>query len=77
MAESVIYDPIAPTEPTVVAQTTNSTTPTLSGTVTLNPGDTFTVTVAGTEYSEGTNLTQDGDLDIGDSGRNAIARGRL
>ena len=60
VAESVIYDPIAPTEPTVVAQTTNSTTPTLSGTLTLNPGDTFTVTVAGTEYSEGTNLTQDG-----------------
>ena len=28
--------------------------------MTLNPGDSFTVTVAGTEYSEGTNLTQDG-----------------
>ncbi len=58
--ESVTYDPAAPSEPTVASLITSSTTPTLMGTVALAPGETFTVTVDGTEYAEGSNLTQDG-----------------
>jgi len=48
----------APAIPTVVSQTTNNTTPTITGTATVVPGESFSVTVNGVSYPEtGTDLT--------------------
>ncbi|MEQ9494265.1 MAG: hypothetical protein RJP96_11685, partial [Algiphilus sp.] len=49
------------TVPTVVSQTTNDTTPTISGTATVGAGETLTVTVDGVTYTAGDgNLTLTG-----------------
>jgi len=46
----LVIDTTAPAAPTVAALTTNSTTPTISGTATLGSGETMTVTVGGATY---------------------------
>ncbi|QKX03820.1 Ig-like domain-containing protein [Aquimarina sp. TRL1] len=56
----LIIDTVAPTVPTVVSQTTNDTTPVITGTA--DSSDSLTVTVDGVTYSEGDgNLVDNGD----------------
>jgi gliding motility-associated-like protein len=58
--DELIIDSTAPTTPTVDAQTTNDTTPVITGTA--NSSDVLTVTVDGTTYTEGDgNLVDNGD----------------
>ncbi len=58
----LIIDTVAPVVPTVQPQTTNNTSPTITGTATVAPGETLTVTVDGTTYTAGDgNLTDNGD----------------
>ena len=68
-------DTSAPIPPTVNELTTNNTTPTLTGTATVEAGETFTVAVGGNTYTEGDgNLTRNGtnwSLSIPDA--NALA----
>jgi len=55
-------DLTAPVAPTVVSQVTNNTTPVISGTASVIPGDTLTVTVDGNTYTAGDgNLVDNGD----------------
>lgn len=61
-SDELVVDTIAPVIPTVVAQTTNNTTPTISGTATIALGETLTVAVDGTIYTAGDgNLVDNGD----------------
>lgn len=46
-------DPTLPSEPSVVSQTTDNTTPTITGTAELNSSTTLTVELDGTLYSDG------------------------
>ncbi len=58
----LVVDTIAPVVPTVVAQNTSNTTPVITGTATVAPGETLTVTVGGVTYSAGDgNLIDNGD----------------
>jgi len=55
-------DLTAPVPPTVISQTTNNATPVISGTATVDPGDTLTVVVNGVTYTAGDgNLVDNGD----------------
>lgn len=49
----LIIDTTAPAVPTVVSQTTNDTTPIITGTATVGNGETFKVTVNGITYTSG------------------------
>ncbi|MFH6981797.1 Ig-like domain-containing protein, partial [Marinoscillum luteum] len=62
-SSELVIDTTAPaTAPTVTAQTTNDTTPTISGTATVGTGETLTVTVNGITYTAGDgNLVDNGD----------------
>ncbi|WP_376964410.1 DUF4347 domain-containing protein [Azospirillum sp. A26] len=51
--ETYIIDQTPPTTPTVVAKTTNSTTPSITGTATVGSGEVLTVAVNGTTYTAG------------------------
>ncbi len=55
----LIIDTVAPATPTVVSQTTNDTTPTITGTATVGSGETLTVEVDGETYTAG-----DGNLSL-------------
>ncbi len=58
----LVVDTIAPIVPTVISQITNNTTPVIEGTAIVSPGETLTVTVAGTNYNAGAgNLLNNGD----------------
>ncbi|WP_225969298.1 Ig-like domain-containing protein, partial [Dokdonia sp. PRO95] len=58
--DELTIDATAPTNPTVIAQTTNDTTPLITGTA--DSDDELTVIVNGITYTEGdTNLTDNGD----------------
>ena len=62
-SSELVIDTTAPaTAPTVTAQTTNDTTPTISGTAAVGAGETLTVTVNGITYTAGDgNLVDNGD----------------
>ena len=61
-ATELIVDTIPPPVPTVVSQNTSNTTPVISGTATIAPGETLTVTVDGVVYTAGDgNLVDNGD----------------
>ena len=61
-AVTVSLQSSAPAQPTVTAQTINSTTPVISGTATLSAGGTLVVLLNGVTYSAGDgNLVDNGD----------------
>jgi hypothetical protein len=55
--EELTIDTVAPAAPTVDSQTTNDSTPTVTGTVTLGAGETLAVTIDGTTYTTANGLT--------------------
>ncbi|MAY55966.1 MAG: hypothetical protein CMQ37_08875, partial [Gammaproteobacteria bacterium] len=57
----VVIDTTAPGTPTVTAQTSNSSTPTVSGTVTLGANESLSVTIDGEVYTTGNGLTINGN----------------
>ncbi|MEM7256069.1 MAG: Ig-like domain-containing protein, partial [Pseudomonadota bacterium] len=58
----LIIDTTPPVIPTVIAQTTNNTTPVISGTATIGTGETLSVVVDGITYTQGDgNLVNNGD----------------
>ena len=61
-ASELTVDTNPPVVPTVESQITNNTTPVISGTATLAPGETLTVTIDGVTYTAGDgNLIDNGD----------------
>jgi len=62
-SDQLIVDTTTPASPTVNTLTTNNTTPVISGTATLDPGEILTVTVDGILYTVG-----DGNLIINSDG---------
>jgi len=61
-AMELTIDTIAPVTPTVASQSTNSTSPTITGTATVAPGDTLSVTIGGITYIAGDGfLVDNGD----------------
>ena len=63
----LVIDTVAPAVPQVTAIDTNTVTPVISGTATLQPGETLEVTLDGTTYTVG-----DGHLTIDGSGNWAL-----
>ena len=58
----LVIDTTSPAEPTVTPHNTSDDTPVISGTATVAPGDTLTVTVDGVTYTAGDgNLIDNGD----------------
>jgi len=66
-SSELLIDTTAPTSPTVVAQSSNTPIPVIGGTVDLQPGEVFTVTVNGVTYTVG-----DGNLVINPDGTWAL-----
>ena len=65
-ADELVVDTTAPSVPTVVARSTNDTTPTITGTATLAAGETLSVTLAGTTYTAGAPSSGDPLIENGD-----------
>lgn len=59
--ETYTLDTTAPAVPTVVSQTTNHTTPTISGTATVGTGESLSVTINGTTYTTANGLSISGN----------------
>ena len=58
-SNSFVIDLTAPAAPTVTSQTTTNSRPTISGGVTLSDADSFSVSVAGADYTTANGLTID------------------
>jgi hypothetical protein len=68
-SNELIIDTVAPAAPTVVSQTTNDTTPVITGTIgggtTLGSGEVLTVTVSGATYTVTPDSSGNWSLDLG------------
>ena len=61
-SNELIIDITPPSVPTVISQTTNNTTPVISGTATIGADETLTVAVGGVTYTAGDGfLVDNGD----------------
>ena len=73
-SSELVIDTTAPAAPTVVSQTTNDTTPLITGTATVGSGETLSVVVNGATYS---NVTVTGGVWSIDTGSASVSSGTL